>query len=221
MEPKFWHERWEAGEIGFHQKKTNFLLEKYWRHFALSSGGKVFVPLCGKSKDMLWLAEHGHPVMGIELSALAVETFFAENDLLVEKRNTGPFESYRTGDIELLVGDFFNLSEEALKGCEQVYDRAALIALPAELRKRYVAHLREIMPSSTSIFLVTLDYDPAEMKGPPFAVPATEVEKLFSEYFSVDCLFSREVLEMNPQFIERGLSGLKEVVYRLTPKVAA
>lgn len=218
MEPEFWHERWEAGEIGFHQKKINVLLEKYWHHFARPSNGKVFVPLCGKSKDMLWLAEHGHPVIGIEISRLAIETFFAENELLVERRGVGLFESYRSGDIELLAGDFFNLSKETLKDCELVYDRAALIALPAELRKRYVAHLREIISLNTAVFLITLDYDPDEMSGPPFAVPPFEVERLFSDFFSIKCLFSREVLAMNPRFIKKGLSELKEAVYLLTPK---
>jgi thiopurine S-methyltransferase len=147
MEAKFWHERWEAREIGFHQNKTNVLLASYWQKVSASKNDKVFVPLCGKSKDMLWLAECGHSVVGVELSPLAAEEFFTENDLLAKKQPQAAFDSYQTKNIQLLVGDFFNLTKADLKGCQQVYDRAALIAFPPELRTRYAAHLQQIMHS--------------------------------------------------------------------------
>jgi thiopurine S-methyltransferase len=219
MEPKFWHERWEAGEIGFHQNKTNLLLEGYWKQFSPSLSGEVFVPLCGKSKDMLWLAEQGHFVIGVELSAHAAEAFFAENSLSAKESRKAPFNAYQAGHIELLAGDFFNLSEADLINCQWVYDRAALIAFPPELRKQYAAYLQQVMPAGAAIFLVTLDYDPEEMKGPPFPVPKSEVETLFGDAFSIDCIDSREVLAMNRRFIEKGASWLNEEVYFLLPKV--
>ncbi len=218
MEPKFWHERWKTGEIGFHQDKTNVLLESYWQQFSASLSGEVFVPLCGKSKDMLWLAEQGHSVVGVELSDHAVEAFFAENGLSAKESQKGSFDLYQADHFELLVGDFFDLSEAELKNCQSIYDRAALIAFPPELRKQYAAYLQQIMPVDAAIFLVTLDYDPEEMDGPPFPVPKSEVEKLFGDAFSIDCIDSREVLAMNRRFIERGASWLNEAVYFLSPK---
>ena len=79
MKKEFWLERWERQEIGFHQSEINPYLCQYWNEVHAARESEVFVPLCGKSRDMLWLRKQGHTVLGVELSAIAAQAFFKEN----------------------------------------------------------------------------------------------------------------------------------------------
>ena len=88
MQPDFWHQRWADNQIGFHQSAPTPLLLKHWPALGITPGAQVFVPLAGKSLDMAWLASQGHRVLGVELSQLAVEQFFAEHDLQPGIRET-------------------------------------------------------------------------------------------------------------------------------------
>ena len=53
MKHDFWHERWLRDEIGFHQQAFNTHLQEFWRSLGLPSDAGVFVPLCGKTLDLL------------------------------------------------------------------------------------------------------------------------------------------------------------------------
>src|SRR5689334_14113812 len=133
MNPDFWHQRWHDNQIGFHQAAPTPLLLKHWPSLGVPAGAKVFVPLAGKSLDMLWFASQGHRVLGVELSKLAVEQFFAEHGLQPDIETTRYGAHYRAGGIELINGDAFALDPAILADCGAVFDRAALIALPPEL----------------------------------------------------------------------------------------
>ena len=85
MEADFWHDRWRNDEIGFHQRKFNRHLVKHWPTFGSQPEARVFVPLCGKSLDLIWLAERGHAVVGCEISEIAVASFFGEAGLTVRR----------------------------------------------------------------------------------------------------------------------------------------
>ena len=63
MEAAFWHQKWKENRIGFHQADFNRWLQSWWS--AQQGSDPVLVPLCGKSRDMLWLREQGHPVDGL------------------------------------------------------------------------------------------------------------------------------------------------------------
>jgi thiopurine S-methyltransferase len=217
MKTEFWLERWQNNEIGFHQGEINAHLQEYWGGLHLPAGAEVFVPLCGKSRDMLWLCAQGHRVLGVELSPLAVEDFFLENELKPQLRSHGPFDSWSCDGVTLLCGDFFDLDAADLKGVSGVYDRASLVALPPEMRERYAQHLHAILPARVPMLLVTMDYAQAEMSGPPFAVDAAEVRELYAAHYGVEPLYTLDVLAENPRFRERGVSRLDEVVYRLRP----
>ncbi len=217
MREEFWHERWSNNEIAFHQNAFNPLLQKYWPEFSLNKGTTVFVPLCGKSLDMLWLAENGYRVLGIEISSIAVSDFFIENDLTAQRSNKDTFELWQSGNIDILCGDFFNLEVQHLASVGAIYDRASLIAFPLVMRKRYVEHLRQIMPPSAETLLITLEYQQHEMEGPPFSVVLEEVRELYKYWRRVDQLRRNEILDKVPRFKEKGLSSLIEAVYRLSP----
>jgi thiopurine S-methyltransferase len=173
------------------------------------------VPLCGKSLDMVWLAEQGHRVIGAELSPLAIDEFFAQRGLEPTTRTSGNFTVKSAGPFELWCGDIFELPREAVSDIAGVYDRAALVAFPSELQQRYAAALTELLAAQTPILLVTLDYDPASMTGPPFSVSRDQVDRLFAEHRSVTELECRPALDLNPRFRQRGLTSLDEYAYLL------
>ena len=188
----------------------------YWSEIADREGQQVLVPLCGKSLDIIWLAAQGCQVLGVECSELAVQQFIDEQQLVVTSSLQDEFILYQADDIQLLQGDFFKLNATLLQSVTAVYDRASLIALPAEMRAQYVELLQHILPPSVSILLVTLDYDQALMQGPPFAVSHNEVERLYLPSFDISLLDERNVINELPRFRERGLTHMIERVYKIT-----
>ena len=188
MQSEFWHERWASGRIGFHLNSVNPLLIKGWNGLNAAGEGRVLVPLCGKSLDMLWLREQGHEVLGVELSELACEAFFAEQGVEVQERQEGGYLVRRMDGLDIYCGDFFDLPQSCFETLSWVYDRAALVAFPPEMRKRYAEVLIEKLPAAVSMLLVTLEFD--EQQGPPFSVSEQEVQGLYSEHFVIEKLFS-------------------------------
>ncbi len=217
MNREFWLERWKNNEIGFHQQEFSLHLRNYWRQLALKPGSRVFVPLCGKSRDLLWLLAQGHGVLGVEISPIAVEDFFAENQLKPNVQSLGSFERYEVDGLAIFLGDFFELSAKDLQNVSSVYDRASLVALPPDMRGQYVRHLGRVVAPDAEILLVAMEYDQTEMTGPPFSVVEDEVRQLYAGRYRITRLFTADLLEENPRFRERGLSRFTEKVYRLRP----
>lgn len=215
MDADFWLRRWRENQIGFHQTHTTPALERYWNTLGLPRGSRVFVPLAGKSLDLLWLAAQGHRVLGVELSALAVEQFFAENALTPTVHESRYGRHHVAGAVELIQGDAFALDEAALADCTGVYDRAALIALPPATRARYVGELYARPPAGCRGLLVTLEYPQPQKKGPPFSVEEDEVRALYEPGWDVERLERRDVLAEEPRFVAEGLTTLSSAVYRL------
>lgn len=216
MEPKFWQERWARNQIGFHLPQVNPYLQRHWRRLALADDAKVLVPLCGKSLDLMWLADQGHRVLGVELSQQAVEAFFSEQNLTPRITQRGMFKVYRSDLIEIWCGDFFALDAEALADCNALYDRAALIALPPLMRARYTEHLNTHLPSGCQGLLVTLDYDQAQKAGPPFAVTDEDVCMLLGLHWGLEVLEAQDILGESWKFVQDGVTRLEERVYQLT-----
>ena len=216
MNSEFWHERWEKNEIGFHQENINASLQKYWQSLNLDDNERVFVPLCGKSRDLLWIQSRGHPVLGVEISPLGVETFFKENNLQASSVSDGKFIRWKCGTLEILCGDFFDLRASHLEGIAGVYDRASLVALPPEMREQYVKHFVSILPQDIRVLLLTLGYQQKKMQGPPFSVNEEEVNNLYGNNFKIMKLQEQEVLKDFPRFKERGLTNLTEKVFLLS-----
>ena len=213
MEHDFWHQRWSNDEIGFHQLETNPYLQRFGQ--LLPAGGKVFVPLCGKSNDLLWLAEQGHRVVGNELSSKAVTAFFVENRLEFAEADVAGFMLFSSADIEIYCGDFFRLTPDLIKGVDCLYDRAALVALPSSMRDSYIGKLASLMPSGAIGVMVAMEYPQSEMDGPPFSVEEAEIRSRFAGCAEVELLADENILAQNPRFQERGLTHLHEKIYRL------
>jgi thiopurine S-methyltransferase len=175
----------------------------------------VFVPLAGKSRDMVWLATQGHKVIGVELSDVAVREFFQDGGQTPEVRSDGPFDVFSAGPFSLYRGDFFEITPDALNDVAAVYDRAALIALTPELRVRYADKLMNVIPRDAVLFLIALDYPEQEISGPPFAVTREEVERLYGDTFKIELLEARDGLAASGNLRRRGVSRLQETAYLL------
>ena len=214
MEADFWHQRWSENRIGFHQSAPTPLLLKHWPSLGVPRDARVFVPLAGKSLDMAWLASQGHRVLGVELSQHAVEQFFAEHGLEPQATASPYGRHYRAGGIEIVHGDAFILDAGVLGHCEAVFDRAALIALPPDMRKRYVDWLYSQLPSGCRGLLITLEYPQHERDGPPFSVGEDEVHALYDHHWCVDLLERRPIPRDHPGYVD-GVSRLDTAVYAL------
>nr|WP_298372237.1 thiopurine S-methyltransferase [uncultured Halomonas sp.] len=183
-----WIERWRDGRIGFHLEKTHPQLMRYWPSLNVPAGGKVLVPLCGKSLDMRWLAKRGYPVLGIELSSQAIEEFLAEGEGEVARYHREPFDIWRQGNVELWCGDFFQLHIENTREIQSFYDRASLIALRSAARQRYAFHLAQLLPPGAKGLMITITRSILPEKGPPYHVESDEVRLLFTPNFEVELL---------------------------------
>lgn len=201
MDASFWHERWQRREIGFHQAKPHPALLRWWSQLGIAPGARVFVPLAGKSLDLVWLARHGHPVVGIELSPLAVAQFREENG--------------EVPGVDLRAGDLFELTAPSLGAIDAVFDRGALVALPPPMRSRYAAQLGALSRPGTVTLLVAMEYDQRQMNGPPHSVPESEVRELYGRTHAIEVLGRDEQLEDFPRFAQRGVTAMAEVCYRL------
>lgn len=215
MDHEFWHQRWRENQIGFHQETVNPHLLAHWDRLGIAEDATVFVPLCGKSLDMVWLAER-YRVLGVELSPRAVEDFYSEQGLTPERRTEWPFVVYEGEGVTLMCGDFFALEPAHTADIAAIYDRAALIALPPHMRVDYAARLTELAPGGIVMLLVTLEYDPSQMNGPPFPVEPEEVESLYGAGWRIESLQQDDILDSEPRFRARGLTRFSEHLYRLT-----
>lgn len=208
MQAEFWHAMWGSGKVGFHQDEINPYLKSYWQALGLAKQAAVFVPLCGKSMDMLWLAQLGHSVLGVELSQKALDELIAEHNLPAKPIQHENFCGYNMDSMMLLCGDFFHLSEQEVVNVQGVYDRAALVALPPQMRVDYVTHLQAILPVGHQILLVVMEYDPSQMDGPPFSVSEAEVQQLYGANYQIKLLETFDLIRKGHSVIER--------VYHLT-----
>lgn len=219
MDHDFWHQKWKNNEIGFHREEINEFLQKYYPLDQLSSTPKVFVPLCGKSIDMLWLNQRGAHVVGCELSLLACQQFFAENNLSVDTYESDEFVQLKHNSIELLSGDFFKLGFSELGNIDFCYDRAALVALPPELRIQYAQKMAELLPTGALYLLITYKYGENSKIGPPFSVDSNEVINLFGDKFTVTFLEQQaEDPNILPALAKQGITQIISQVYILRRK---
>lgn len=192
MKHDFWHNKWQKDEIGFHLAEANPLLVKHLPSLKLEPNSRIFLPLCGKTLDIHWLLAQGYQVLGAELSTIAVEALFSELNLTPKVTQLGNLVQYSAPNITLWNGDIFELNNSLLGKVDAVYDRAALVALPVEMRDPYTDHIGAITQHVQQL-LVCFEYDQSQIEGPPFCVNADEVRRHYRDHFAVK-LLDRESL---------------------------
>jgi thiopurine S-methyltransferase len=211
LDAGFWHSRWEKGEIGFHEGQVNALLERHIQTLNLAKGQTIFLPLCGKTRDIAWVLSQGFNVVGAELNESAVQQLFAELGVEPIITNEAPFIKYQCDELSVYVGDIFSLTDNQLGRVDAVYDRAALVALPEPMRTRYTQHLVAITHTSPQL-LITFDYQSEVEIGPPFAIGFELVSTYYQPAYEV------KLLEQKP--VESGVKGLpaNENAFLLKPR---
>lgn len=216
MDASFWISAWEEGRTGFHQTQFNTKLTKYFPTFSPKAKQKVLVPLCGKTKDMIWLKDQGLVVTGVELYQEAVESFFVENNLLPTTEIKDPFTLYHSENITLLVGDFFKLAPS--QSYDFIYDRASLVALPQQMRAAYARVISHSLKVGGKYLLVVFEYDQTKLEGPPFSISDDEVRRLYQDEFSIELMESESLATDEGKF--QAINSLKQNVYILEKKSA-
>ncbi|RIX41529.1 MAG: thiopurine S-methyltransferase [Rhodocyclales bacterium GT-UBC] len=215
---ELWQQSWRDRKLDFHQKVVNPHLVRFWERLALPAESAIFVPLCGKSLDIVWLAAQGYRVIGVELSPLAVRAFFKENRMQASRRPMGRFTCWENGRISILCGDFFELSAANLGDIAAVFDRASLTALATDIRAAYLGHLRRIVPAACKIMLLTTEEpEEGESLDQEFAA-AEEVSTLYREHFDMDLAHVESFFEADPDSATGGQVRVEHKVYLLTPK---
>ena len=213
MEHDFWHQRWASNQIGFHEPAANPLLIEHFAALALAKGSRVLLPLCGKTLDIAWLLNAGYQVAGVELSEVAVQQLFAELGSVPRVATiSAALKRYDTDGLVVFVGDIFALDAAALGKVDAVYDRAALVALPAAMRQRYARHLGTLGADAPQL-LISFDYAQSQLPGPPFAVPVRELDELYGARYHLQ--------QLARQPLPGGLKGqcpADEVVWLLQPR---
>lgn len=192
MEADFWRQKWEKGDIAFHLSEVNSLLVAHFDKLNLPSGSRVFLPLCGKTRDFAWLLANGYRVVGAELSEIAISELFSELGVQPEIVRFGNLAHYSAPNIDIFVGDIFDVSAEVLGPVDAIYDRAALVALPASMRKQYSAHLINVTAVAPQL-LITFEYDQSLMDGPPFSISEEEVAQHYGDAYQLISLDSQNV----------------------------
>jgi thiopurine S-methyltransferase len=193
MQADFWHQKWNKNEIGFHLPEANPLLVNYFEALALTKNSRVFLPLCGKTMDIAWLLAQGYQVAGAELSKIAIDDLFKSLELNPKITMLGELVHYNADNIDIFVGDVFNVSSTLLGAVDAVYDRAALVALPENMRKQYAAHMLEITNQSPQL-LITFDYDQSVLAGPPFSISCDEIYQHYQNDYGVSLIASHDVI---------------------------
>ena len=215
MEREFWLERWQSNQLGFHRVDTNPLLVQCWPELGVTQGSAVFVPLCGKSLDMRYLESLGHTVVGVEYSETAIRAYYEEAGEDFQQAEGFYLTRFVGSRTTLYCGDFFDIHTPDILGVRAVYDRGALIALPPESRVKYVDHILRIIPEHAHILLITLDYDQEKVDGPPFAVSAEEVERLYGSRCRVVKVQEFDATDLPPKFEAAGIGSVSEAVYHI------
>ncbi|NER96436.1 MAG: thiopurine S-methyltransferase [Symploca sp. SIO1B1] len=192
MDTNFWQQTWKNHDIGFHKSEANPVLVKYFSELSLRQGSRVFLPLCGKTLDIAWLLSQGYRVAGAELVEMAIEQLFVELEVVPKILEVGNLKQYSAENLDIFVGNIFELSGKVLGSVEAIYDRAALVALPEEMRRGYTAHLTEITNKAPQL-LVTYEYDQNLMAGPPFSISNEEVNQHYGAHYDLTLIVSNNV----------------------------
>lgn len=212
-----WHDRWAAGTLGWHRDTPHPLLLTHAPRFLAQGPHRVLMPLAGKSEDIAWLIDQGHEVVAVELVPAALDQFHAQHGRTPAVAQAGALVAHTSPGLLFLQGDVMALEAQHLHGVTRVWDRAAMVALPAPVRSAYVALLRRLLPSGSQVMLSTFSYPQAQMPGPPFSVDDAEVAQAYAGA-QAETLYRQDEID-DPgfsKFRERGLEGFVQTLRLIT-----
>ena len=206
-----WAKSWREGKTGFHLSHPNPNLEKY-AHI-LADCKKILFPLCGKTLDMHYMHHKGHHCIGVERVEKAIQSFFAEWDVIPKQNN----HIYQHQQITIHHQNIFAVHAENIPNIDGIFDRAALIALPIEIRQQYANHLLSFLPAGGKILMITIDMPRPQEQGPPFLVRKEAIPTLFSAASDVSCLaVVHKTPKDEPFLLRNDMEWMDEYVWSIT-----
>ena len=186
MKQDHWQQMWNMRDIGFHQSQVHPDLLKH-QNLLMKPGCRVYVPLCGKSLDLVYLADQGYDVVGCEFVEMAVKEFFDEQKLeyTVSKDSAINVSVYKASSMKLSIyqGDFFVLSSSVIGKFDVIWDRASIVAINISDREKYAKTLIELMAPRCKSLLNLLTITGKNYVGPPHSINAEDIKKLFGSVF--------------------------------------
>jgi thiopurine S-methyltransferase len=212
----FWQERWDRGEIGFHEGAPNDLLVAHIGALERDRAERlrVLVPLAGKAEDSWWLADRGHEVVGVEFVMEALEAFYSSRgiDLRQHEHALGSLRAFTAGGVTMLCDDFFAVTPAAVGTFDAIYDRAALVALEPSTRARYVELCRALCKPDARVLLIAFTYDQTKAPGPPWSLDRATVEALWGPVTPLQTRASPP----SGRLAAAGVESLAETAYLVT-----
>ena len=205
----FWLDIWQKNQTRFHQENFNRHLTKFITDLKLAKKTKTLVPLCGKTLDLLFLKSLDLDITGIEISHLAIKQFFLENNLKIERQHNNIYQYDE--NLKIICTDFFSYQNN--QKFSFVYDRASLIALSKEDRKKYVNVLKSILEKNAKILIIILEYTSTKDIAPPYSVSTNDFYELFSSDFTIKLLCEKKIEQKNIKIKE--INTMTERVYLL------
>jgi thiopurine S-methyltransferase len=184
MKKEFWLSIWEDNIINFHKEDVNPGLVKYFHNLNLQKEDTILIPLCGKTKDIKFFLSQGYKVIGIELSEIAIDQLFEELKLTPQITQLKDFKLYKYENLEVYIGDIFKVTRKDLGPVNAIYDRAALVALPPQMRNQYTAHLTNITNKAQQLIIV-VEYNQNDIAGPPFSISSEELKGHYESDYKI------------------------------------
>ena len=241
-----WEVNWSSGRYsvpgqGFHQETVHPLLEKFSTpHLNLAPTDKVLVPLCGKSVDMLYFAQQGLSVTGLEAIPRAIHEFgtivhghslVAEKVVVHGNATQHRWNMEETGDVCIVEGDAIEFKTGDQGPMDAIWDRGAVVALRPEDRCAYVAMCANAIKSGGRVLLCVVEHDllkpsmdedqnsttTAAPYGPPYSFTADDVVALYQQgpFHLIEELSRTELIDEEPRWKSKGATFFNEVCYLL------
>ncbi len=210
MDAEFWHKLWDSNEIGFHNKDVNELFLNNFSKLNFKKNSRVFIPLCGKTVDIKWLLDNSYSVVAIELNENAIKELFSSLQLETSIKKMGSLTLYSAKNIDIFVGDIFELNQSILGKVDIIYDRGAIVALPTTMRQEYTSLLVNITQNTPQL-IISYEYDQNLMEGPPFSVKESQLKEYYSDFYNLELMES-----IKPKVFTT--LDISETVWLLNPK---
>lgn len=179
QEDKFWHQAWEDGRTRFHLSEYNTNLVKFFPSYSFKQKNSCLVPLCGKTLDMHFLADHFENVVGVDIVKMPLEQFFSDHQ--INSHEEPKNKSINGRNITLYERDFLNDNLAELKQFDFIYDRASLVAIEPKLRPKYVQQIKNFFHQDTILHLATFERE-IHGGGPPYDLTPDEVREYFNDF---------------------------------------
>lgn len=200
---------------------------------------RVLVPLCGKTQDLNYLANHPmiEEVVGIEGVQKAIADFAEEHPNLHLDMNQGTsfhshFIKYKGTKISIWKGDLFDLQQIEIPDQDKfdlVWDRASIVAVQPIKRQEYVQSISSVLKPGAVMLFGTVDRregtEEAKMSGPPFTVTTNQLHFLYKDIIETgELLQEHDEIALDPvsnqRYVDAGLTSFFEVITLIRTKKA-